>query len=266
MTTKVAVVLVTSFIGISPRSANHAYELAESGLYDQVYFIGQKGRNRPHIDTKTYQKVEEHPKIKIIGMPFGWMAVIQKLPNILYFILRILIHFFVLCWIMFFWIKKPQLVIVQNPPSIPVLGFLWLFKAIRRKCLIIVDVHNYGYTLMFKTKSQKMLKFCRWFEQYFTRKSADHCLTVSEKMKTDIMTNWGVKKVKNSVYFRPLFATIWPTKKFFLSSISSRNILSFQVVKNLLGRTITSPCLLKQKRDLMEQYRTSFSRTGQYFS
>lgn len=40
---KIAVVLVTSYIGISPRSANHAYELAETGLYDIVYFIGQKG-------------------------------------------------------------------------------------------------------------------------------------------------------------------------------------------------------------------------------
>lgn len=39
---KIAAVLVTSYIGISPRSANHAYELAESG-YDLVYFIGQKG-------------------------------------------------------------------------------------------------------------------------------------------------------------------------------------------------------------------------------
>ena len=39
---KIAVVLVTSYIGISPRSANHAFELAESG-YDLVYFIGQKG-------------------------------------------------------------------------------------------------------------------------------------------------------------------------------------------------------------------------------
>lgn len=45
MSLRIAVVLVTSYIGISPRSANHAYELAQSGLYDQVYFIGQKGRS-----------------------------------------------------------------------------------------------------------------------------------------------------------------------------------------------------------------------------
>ena len=107
---------------------------------------------------------------------------------------------------MFFWIKKPDLVLVQNPPSIPVLGFLRLFKAIRRKCLIIVDVHNYGYTLMYKTKNQKMLNFCKWFEQYFCRTAAHHCLTVSEKMRTDIMENWGVKNVGQRLN-RRLYAT-----------------------------------------------------------
>lgn len=134
------------------------------------------------------------------------MSVIQKLPNFIYFFLRIVIHFSILCWVMFFWIKKPDLVLVQNPPSIPVLGFLRLFKAIRRKCLIIVDVHNYGYTLMYKTKNQKMLNFCKWFEQYFCRTAAHHCLTVSEKMRTDIMENWGVKNVGQRLN-RRLYAT-----------------------------------------------------------
>ena len=96
---------------------------------------------------------------------------------------------------MIFWIKTPQLVIVQNPPSIPVLSFLYLFKLIKRKTKVIIDVHNYGYTLMYRTKSKKMLDFCRWYEQFFVRKVADHCLTVSEKMKQDILSNWKVKNV-----------------------------------------------------------------------
>ncbi len=100
-----------------------------------------------------------------------------------------------LMWIMLFWIKSPQLVIVQNPPSIPVLSFLYLFKLIKRKTRVIVDIHNYGYTLMYRTKSKKMLDFCRWYEQFFIRKVADHCLTVSEKMKQDVLTNWKVKNV-----------------------------------------------------------------------
>ena len=126
------------------------------------------------------------------------MSVIQKLPNILYFFLRVIIHTLILCWIMFCWIKTPQVIVVQNPPSIPVLSFLWFYKLIKRKTKIIIDIHNYGYTLMFKTKSQKMLKFCRWYEQYFLRKTADHALTVSENMKKDVMANWGVKKVQAS--------------------------------------------------------------------
>lgn len=160
------------------------------------------------------------------------MAIIQKLPNFLYFFLRIVIHFCILCWVMFFWIKKPELVLVQNPPSIPVLGFLRLFKAIRRKCLVIVDVHNYGYTLMYRTKSQKMLRFCKWFEQYYCRTAADHCLTVSEKMRTDIMQNWGVKKV-DSMLNRPLSATIRPTAKSSSHLIYRRDMNSFHLVRSL---------------------------------
>lgn len=123
------------------------------------------------------------------------MKYIQKLPNIVYFILRFIIHTLVLCWLMFFYIKSPQVLIVQNPPSIPVLSFLWLYKLIKRKCRVIIDVHNYGYTLMYKTKNKKLLAFCKWYEQFFVRKAADHALTVSECMKNDISRNWGVKQV-----------------------------------------------------------------------
>ena len=97
--------------------------------------------------------METHPKIKIVGLPYGWLKYIQKLPNIVYFILRVIIHTLILCWIMFFYIKSPNLVIVQNPPSIPVLSFLYLFRLLKRKTKIIVDIHNYGYTLMYRTKN-----------------------------------------------------------------------------------------------------------------
>jgi beta-1,4-mannosyltransferase len=107
----------------------------------------------------------------------------------------VLIHTLILIWLFFFYLKTPEVIIVQNPPSIPVLSFLWLLKLFKRKTKVIIDVHNYGYTLMFKTKSKKMLDFCRWYEQYFIRKVADVALTVSEEMKKDIMKNWGVKKV-----------------------------------------------------------------------
>ena len=45
-----------------------------------------------------------------------------------------------------------------------------------------------------------MLDFCKWYEQYFMRTAAHHCLTVSEAMKRDVMANWGVKNVENGTY------------------------------------------------------------------
>lgn len=67
-------------------------------------------------ESKTYDKVENHPKIKIIGIPFAWLKWVQKLPNIVYFILRCIIQLLILCWLMFFWIKTPQLIIIQVWP------------------------------------------------------------------------------------------------------------------------------------------------------
>ena len=169
------------------------------------------------------------------------MKYIQKLPNILYFILRFIIHTIILCWVMMVWIKTPQLVIVQNPPSLPVLSFLFLFKLIKRKAKVIIDVHNYGYTLMYKTKSKKMLQFCKWYEQYFVRKVADHALTVSENMKRDIIENWKVKRVRKASSRLP-YATIKPTVRSSSHSPSRTSTIFSNLRTSFLGKATNTRC------------------------
>ena len=40
-----------------------------------------------------------------------------------------------------------KFVVVQNPPSIPVLAVLW-FASLLKRFEVVVDFHNYGYTIL----------------------------------------------------------------------------------------------------------------------
>lgn len=42
---------------------------------------------------------------------------------------------------------RAQLLIIQNPPAVPTFMVVWFFSMITRKS-VVVDWHNYGYTIM----------------------------------------------------------------------------------------------------------------------
>jgi beta-1,4-mannosyltransferase len=65
-----------------------------------------------------------------------------------------------------------------------------------------VDMHNYGYTLLYRTKNSLVRNFCEKYEKIFVRWVADDILCVSEAMKRDLVVNWGVKVEPVVVYDR----------------------------------------------------------------
>jgi hypothetical protein len=65
-----------------------------------------------------------------------------------------------------------------------------------------VDMHNYGYTLLYRTKNSLVRKFCEKYEKIFVRWVADDILCVSEAMKRDLVVNWGVRVEPVVVYDR----------------------------------------------------------------
>lgn len=66
---------------------------------------------------------------------------------------------------------------------------------------VLLDIHNFGFTLMFKTKNTKIMKFVTWYERYFAKKIADKSLVVSKGMADEVETVWKMKRVSFDPFY-----------------------------------------------------------------
>ena len=109
-----------------------------------------------------------------------------KLFYLLYAILRILFQIFQLCFI--FLSESYDYILVQNPPCVPLLFVLALLKTLRlNRSTLIIDWHNYGYSIMRVNRVSKPLVFIgKLYEMYFGRFGDAH-LCVSRAMQIDII-------------------------------------------------------------------------------
>ncbi|KAI3934884.1 hypothetical protein MKW92_024161 [Papaver armeniacum] len=134
----------------------------------------------------------------------------QGLPKILrpvILLCKALTQFVMLLWFLCYKIPAPDVFIVQNPPSVPTLVAVrwasWL-----RHSAIIVDWHNFGYTLLalFMGRSSPFVKIYRWIEKYYG-KMADGSLCVTKAMQHELAQNWEIKAMvlydQPREFFRP---------------------------------------------------------------
>jgi hypothetical protein len=78
---------------------------------------------------------------------------------------------------------------------LPVLSFVYIYKLFNRKLKVLLDIHNFGFTLMFRTQNKKIMNFVTNYERYFARKVADASLTVSKGMADEVETVWKMTRV-----------------------------------------------------------------------
>jgi beta-1,4-mannosyltransferase len=66
---------------------------------------------------------------------------------------------------------------------------------------IIIDFHNYGYTILrLSIKNALLLKIAQSYERFFGKK-AHYAFCVSKQMQTDLRIAWGIKAIV--LYDRP---------------------------------------------------------------
>ena len=101
---------------------------------------------------------------------------------------------------------------VQNPPCVPLLFVLALLKTLRlNRSTIIIDWHNYGYSIMRVNRVSKVLVFIgKVYEMYFGRFGDLH-LCVSHAMQIDLVNKM---KVNNQNGSYPLVLYDKATNKF----------------------------------------------------
>ena len=102
-------------------------------------------------------------------------------------------------------LRRPDLVLVQNPPAFPTLAVTW-FSLRHRGVRFVVDWHNLGYSLLQLRLSRwhPAVRLARWFERRDARR-VDANLCVSRGLAAFLENRFGVKRAQ-VVYDRPASA------------------------------------------------------------
>lgn len=177
-----ACIVVLGDIGRSPRMQYHAVSLLEDNY--NVDFIG-------YIETKPLDDLTNaHHKCKIHELsPVPVTNLTPKLKLIFKTFWQTLSLLIALVSI-----RRPNFLLVQNPPGVPTLIVCYLYCAFTRTKFII-DWHNYTYTILaLGTASGEKSYFCRlakWIERSFGGKANAH-FCVTKAMQQDLLLNWNI--------------------------------------------------------------------------
>src|SRR5206468_6123297 len=167
-----AAVVVVGDLGRSPRMQYHARALAAHDA--AVDLIGYAGAALPHAITSdpriTVHRVGE-PRLRHRSGPSATLYVLFAIVDAIRTTLRIGRALWNL--------PPPDLILAQNPPSVPILFVAWVVARFR-KAKLVIDWHNLGYTLVSLRLGRwhPMVRLARWFERCFGR-TADAHLCVS---------------------------------------------------------------------------------------
>ncbi|KAL2100613.1 hypothetical protein ACEWY4_002374 [Coilia grayii] len=182
-------VLVLGDIGRSPRMQYHAVSLSKHGY--NVSFVGFLG-TKPHEDVSANEKITIIPISEVKGLGVG--------PKILKYVTKVVLQSLQLLYTLLN-MKDHSHVLMQNPPGLPSIAVTWLVCSLRGTKLII-DWHNYGYTIMALTHGQKhpIVRVAKWYEKFFGRFSS-HNLCVTTAMREDLLKNWKI--TATTLYDKP---------------------------------------------------------------
>mmetsp|Transcript_39245 Transcript_39245/g.118029 ORF Transcript_39245/g.118029 Transcript_39245/m.118029 type:complete len:540 (-) Transcript_39245:335-1954(-) len=217
-------VVVLGDLGRSPRMQYHALSLLREGHL--VTLVGYDGEGLiPDLDVEKWAETEEESgptEEKEGATPFGGgggggsssrLNVLRLRPPspprslrrgpliLLYLALR-------LCGLMYslfraLWFDLPRrrsapldCILVQNPPSAPLLLVSWLYCATRRRRTrrpgLVIDWHNLGYTMFDLPDSHPVRRVARWYERTMAPRADGH-LCVTSAMKSWLADNFGVR-------------------------------------------------------------------------
>ncbi|KAL2255645.1 hypothetical protein VTK26DRAFT_2957 [Humicola hyalothermophila] len=209
-------VLVLGDIGRSPRMTYHALSIAKHS--GRVNLIGYLESN-PHPD------VMNNPNIIISPLPTPPRKP-PSMPFILFAPFKVIHQVFHLIRLLAYSLPPAQWVLVQNPPSIPTLAVASLVCH-RRNSKLIIDWHNYGWTILAGTRGAKhpLVAISKLYECYFGHLGDLH-LTVTHAMARQLRgPPYRIAKPMLAVHdrpaaiFQPLSPSLPPTREHILSRV-----------------------------------------------
>ena len=178
-------IVVLGDLGNSPRMQYHALALATT--LAEVDLIGYAGSPLP-------QRAAAHPHIRVHRLRAP-RRVGPHVPRAR-FVARAAWRIGVL-WVRLLWLliatRRPDVVLVQNPPAIPTL--LAALVAVRlRSARLIIDWHNFGYAMLGLRlgPDHPVVRAARRYERFAGRLADEH-LCVSRAMQAQLAERWGIR-------------------------------------------------------------------------
>ena len=200
-------------VGRSPRTANHVIELSKDA--------GARVDYVSYLETEV-PKFLLAPNVRLVFANTFLTKLIKKLPSSLFFFLRVFVEIVTFFLVFLLRLRKSyDLVLIQNPYSLPVLLLLPLYKLFSKRTKVVVDMHNFGYSLMAThspsptnnpaiksvvgivdrssgllprggiSKLRRLLAATyKFFEVFLVLVAADKVLVVSKAMKNVLVSDW----------------------------------------------------------------------------
>jgi beta-1,4-mannosyltransferase len=179
-------VVVVGDVGRSPRMQYHALALASSVA--EVDVVGYAG-------STMHPTVREHDHIRWHFLRLPSLLERHDPPRWLflgYALLKVLGECLQLLWLLLCVVRKPDVILVQNPPALPTL-LVTLVVARLRAAKLVVDWHNFGYTMLSLRLGQQhpVVRLARWYERVVGQHANAH-LCVSRAMQAALREDWGI--------------------------------------------------------------------------
>lgn len=216
-----ALVVVLGDLDRSPRMRYHCKSLASNNYHvSAIAYGGGIYGDKCCEELNSYDKnIKQYLIVDRINFKI-------YLPTILAYIIKTLWQSLLLIYQLFL-ISKPNVIIVQNPPSLPTLPILCLYSKLTGSKLII-DWHNYGYTILrlnFKNKPNHIMVRVYKFIEFYFGQFANAGFCVSQAMQKDLIENHHIRYPVYVLYDKPaeIFRPInWKEKHQFFLRMSKK--------------------------------------------
>ncbi|DAZ94233.1 TPA: hypothetical protein N0F65_006049 [Lagenidium giganteum] len=193
------VVMVLGDVGRSPRMQYHALSLARMDPNVRVSLCGHEGE-------RCVPDIYEQPNIDFLTFKPRMQRISRKL-FVLLAPIKVLVQLFQLFWMLLVAAGTVDMILLQNPPTIPTFVVVWICCRLKG-AKFVIDWHNLGYSILAMSLGDNhlLVKIARWIERVFGRK-ADANLCVTEVMQEWLRDTWQIEATvlhdKPPLFFKP---------------------------------------------------------------
>jgi beta-1,4-mannosyltransferase len=142
-----------------------------------------------------HAEIRNHPRITCHLLPSGSDHVWPRLLRLPAAAVRAVLQALRLVWVFLVVLRKPDVILVQNPPAIPTL-LVTVAVARLRGARLVIDWHNLAWAVLALGAGARnpVIPLARWYEHALGRRADAH-LAVSEALRATLAGRWGLRDV-----------------------------------------------------------------------